>query len=708
MELLRQKGDAALSEKRWVDAMRLYTEALALPPLDGGRGSTDGGSTDSTTERRTQQGEDPALLTSLSLACLKSKDFSAANVWASKAIKFGGRKAWCIRGMAVLDIALRRPNIRMAELRCAQRDLRRAVELFPEDLLAQRKLYECNGFLTDLEQNPPDLFPSELRTEATCLEVLRARQHAAFVTGDFEILELESRKSKSEEWADYGKVCGRNSTSADLEYGHPGGDWEEDPNFPVGSIYTINCADALPGREQRLFLAVWKDAASGRLHEESFELKGLREIMAAHLAAGAGLCRGPATDEFCLLEPDDYASRESRVGFDAHTYWSAAALWSALGTTGVKYWDDELLIIKANGLRHPDIVSTSATVPSPPTKIPAAFQGGAADLKTTGNSFFKNGRWQEAVQSYKAALACCQGGDDGMRAALHANLAQCFLRLELFRRAGDSATSCLALEPGHIKALFRRATAYEWLRKFENALADLDEILTFDAENLEATVAHSRVKRRADVLAGQGDVAGDWGQAPLASLPNEEWGQTSEGCQESARVPQQTKVLNLPACVEVLPLREQYEWLVDCYRLRLDDDHAAGASRGLYAPEARKGTILEDWLVFCKLLAARGLAVQVDWCALLQVAGERLSASPRSGDEAFAHSGGEMKSPTEDTQHSMAQEIYGTHGGLVEIVREEVKRGLRNVDPNLFDDFGGVSVWQNLLFSLCDPVCKEA
>ena len=51
---------------------------------------------------------------------------------------------------------------------------------------------------------------------------------------------------------------------------------------------------------------------------------------------------------------------------------------------------------------------------------------------------------------------------------------------------------------------------------------------------------------------------------------------------------------------------EQFEWLVDCYRLRIDDEYAwSGEFRGLYEEMANQGrkpaTVQKDFFIFCWL-----------------------------------------------------------------------------------------------------------
>ncbi|KAG1676762.1 hypothetical protein FOA52_005051 [Chlamydomonas sp. UWO 241] len=81
-----------------------------------------------------------------------------------------------------------------------------------------------------------------------------------------------------------------------------------------------------------------------------------------------------------------------------------------------------------------------------------------------------------------------------------------------------------------------------------------------------------------------------------------------------------------------------YEWFVDCYRLRLDQEAKYGAVRGLYAvpfnrdPAFRcKDVVAHDFFLFCKLaVGTRALPLQSgewDWDALMGPASSLLSQS---------------------------------------------------------------------------------
>ena len=73
---------------------------------------------------------------------------------------------------------------------------------------------------------------------------------------------------------------------------------------------------------------------------------------------------------------------------------------------------------------------------------------------------------------YEEALRVAPEGAKKQRAVYYANLAACHLRTKHFEDAVQDSNAALELEPEYIKALLRRAAAYEELDDLEHALAD--------------------------------------------------------------------------------------------------------------------------------------------------------------------------------------------------------------------------------------------
>lgn len=80
---------------------------------------------------------------------------------------------------------------------------------------------------------------------------------------------------------------------------------------------------------------------------------------------------------------------------------------------------------------------------------------------------------------------------------------------------------------------------------------------------------------------------------------------------------------------------KQYEWFVDCYRMRVDDDYAYGGGdvHGLYDPEHDGDSITADFLHFCKLAVLAHVVPQPwDWKACLEKAKKLLGFAFEKSD----------------------------------------------------------------------------
>ena len=84
---------------------------------------------------------------------------------------------------------------------------------------------------------------------------------------------------------------------------------------------------------------------------------------------------------------------------------------------------------------------------------------------------------------------------------------------------------------------------------------------------------------------------------------------------------------NPSAWADGLGQKKQREWLVDCYRMRLDDEYALeGDVRGgsLY-DQSEPDEIVQDFLVFCRLAKEKGVLPEGwNWSKFLDTAAELL------------------------------------------------------------------------------------
>lgn len=107
--------------------------------------------------------------------------------------------------------------------------------------------------------------------------------------------------------------------------------------------------------------------------------------------------------------------------------------------------------------------------------------------KEAGNTAFRTGQFEKARQLYvEAALLVSEDLSEATK--VHANLAECCLRLSLYTEAEQAATSALTADPANVKAYFRRAKARFEMNRLAEARQDLEALLRVDPLHAEATV----------------------------------------------------------------------------------------------------------------------------------------------------------------------------------------------------------------------------
>lgn len=88
----------------------------------------------------------------------------------------------------------------------------------------------------------------------------------------------------------------------------------------------------------------------------------------------------------------------------------------------------------------------------------------AASHKAAGNKFYGDGEWSAAIEEYgkgielltESSSADLNDDDKAVLAACYNNAAQCRMKLEAYEKAVEDCTSCLAVDPGNLKAMLRR------------------------------------------------------------------------------------------------------------------------------------------------------------------------------------------------------------------------------------------------------------
>ncbi|XP_075932195.1 RNA polymerase II-associated protein 3 [Anarhichas minor] len=105
----------------------------------------------------------------------------------------------------------------------------------------------------------------------------------------------------------------------------------------------------------------------------------------------------------------------------------------------------------------------------------------AAVQKDRGNAYFKEGKYEAAVECYSRGMEA-----DSMNVLLPANRAMAFLKLEKYKDAEEDCTKAISLDITYSKAFARRATARVALGKLEEAKQDFQEVLKLEPGNKQA------------------------------------------------------------------------------------------------------------------------------------------------------------------------------------------------------------------------------
>jgi tetratricopeptide (TPR) repeat protein len=143
----------------------------------------------------------------------------------------------------------------------------------------------------------------------------------------------------------------------------------------------------------------------------------------------------------------------------------------------------------------------------------------ALRLKAEGNALFSASKWLDALEKYDEAVDVAPRRPECSKslAALHANRAACFLKLEQYTECISACDDCLDLDDKYEKAMLRRASALEGMEKIDDAMqggcrcervcctcftclsvcADYEDILEQFPKHPVATAALARLKRGA-------------------------------------------------------------------------------------------------------------------------------------------------------------------------------------------------------------------
>ncbi|GAB2211640.1 hypothetical protein Droror1_Dr00024964 [Drosera rotundifolia] len=112
----------------------------------------------------------------------------------------------------------------------------------------------------------------------------------------------------------------------------------------------------------------------------------------------------------------------------------------------------------------------------------------AVSEKEQGNEYFKQKKFNEAIDSYSRSIALSPSS------VAYANRAMAYVKIKRFREAEDDCTEALNLDDRNIKAYSRRATARKELGKLRESLEDAEFALRLEPQNVDVKKQFNEIK----------------------------------------------------------------------------------------------------------------------------------------------------------------------------------------------------------------------
>jgi stress-induced-phosphoprotein 1 len=103
-------------------------------------------------------------------------------------------------------------------------------------------------------------------------------------------------------------------------------------------------------------------------------------------------------------------------------------------------------------------------------------------VKEEGDNLFKNADFEGAIKSYTKCIEMIPDKSSELAIKCLANRAACYKQLSNFEGVISDSTAVLEQRPNDIKALMRRAQAFEACERYKLAIQDVRQVLAFGPE----------------------------------------------------------------------------------------------------------------------------------------------------------------------------------------------------------------------------------
>lgn len=121
----------------------------------------------------------------------------------------------------------------------------------------------------------------------------------------------------------------------------------------------------------------------------------------------------------------------------------------------------------------------------------------ATALKDRGNALFKEKKYEDAIRFYNYAIELHEDP------VFYSNISACYVSLGDLEKVVESSTKALQLKPDYSKALLRRASAYENMGRYQDAMFDISVLSLngdFNASAIEPMLERNLNKQALRVL----------------------------------------------------------------------------------------------------------------------------------------------------------------------------------------------------------------